>query len=1043
MAVIDSLAVMDGLRPGDHLCQLYQTENERLAALTAFLRQGLERGEKVFYFASDRANDNFLNSFPDQEFDFQSYLDQGQLAVFDLNDSFLQNGFSDPDKLAAFLDAKIKQIPAGTYTGSRFAGELTRFAGDPPGPGRLLEYESKLSGFLSKSGCSAICQYDRKRFDPALLLEALSAHTLLIFGSELLENIYYSPAEARLGRRLNNLKKLNQRKKALSLITPGLQNIIEAIPDAIYVKDAQGRNLLVNKAFEEITGLSRREIQGKTDQYMFAPDLAADYRKNDEEVMTTGKPLRFEEQTKGKNGQTIFFETIKIPLFDKQGCLAGLMGVSRNITELKQSEEDFKKRLSYEEAIAYSSKILVESADIGQALQMITERLLSATGVSRVYIFENFEDPVDGTCMRQINEAVFEGVTPEIDNPLLQRLPYSEVTPIFLETMVSGEPYASLVSEMSIESRIVLEPQGILSIMMLPIIAGKNLWGFIGFDDCLIERVWREEDIQLLQTVASMIGNVIEHGRAEQALRESEQRFRTLVETIPHGIQEIDTSGKITFANSAYFKLLGRERDEVIGKPVWNMITPGSTPQGLRELIRFLLAVQPEPTPWIGKDHTKSGETVDVEINWNYRRDKQDRVTGFISVVTDITDAKRSDEALRRAHDELERRVEERTAELVVANERLVREIEERKRAEEALKMSEAKFRAITENTTDMTAIFDEKTIFRYVSPSIQKLAGYSIREIQGRTPAHFVHPDHLPMLARVYHRIKQKPGSTVNIPDIRIRHGDGTWLHLEVAITSMLDVPGVKGTVINCRDITERKRAEKGLLSYQKRLSRMGYELLLTEERERRRIATNLHDHIGQSLAMSKFKLKTLRQSLSSSGQVTLVDEICGFVEEMILQTRSLTFDLSPPILYELGLESAVEWLAEQIHERYNIQTEFNNDGQPKELDDDLRVFLFRAVRELLMNVVKHAQASKVKISMRTKDDELCIEVDDDGLGYDSSARGHSGLGDGFGLFSIRERIVPLGGHLWIKSMPDRGTRATLATPLKPRERNIKEIAD
>ena len=112
MAFTNSLPITGEVRPGGHLCQFYQTENERLAALTAFLRQGLERGENVFYFASDRAKDNLLNSVPGQEFDFQFYLDQGQLAVFDLNDSLLQNGLLDLDKLAAFLDAKIKRISA-------------------------------------------------------------------------------------------------------------------------------------------------------------------------------------------------------------------------------------------------------------------------------------------------------------------------------------------------------------------------------------------------------------------------------------------------------------------------------------------------------------------------------------------------------------------------------------------------------------------------------------------------------------------------------------------------------------------------------------------------------------------------------------------------------------------------------------------------------------------------------------------------------------------------------------------------------------------
>jgi signal transduction histidine kinase len=224
----------------------------------------------------------------------------------------------------------------------------------------------------------------------------------------------------------------------------------------------------------------------------------------------------------------------------------------------------------------------------------------------------------------------------------------------------------------------------------------------------------------------------------------------------------------------------------------------------------------------------------------------------------------------------------------------------------------------------------------------------------------------------------------------------------------------------------------EHELLLHQRKLGQMGSDLVITEEKERRRIAAGLHDQIGQYLATANMKLKTLKRDLGPTHQETL-DDILELVDAMIREIRSLTLELSPPILYELGLVQAVEWLTEQIQERHGLKTEFRDDGRPKPMSDDIRVFLFRAVRELLMNVVKHARASQARVQMWVDDGYIKIEVQDDGIGLDPEVlREGSTMGQGFGLFSIRERLTPLGGFLKIDSQPHQGTRATLMAPQK-----------
>jgi signal transduction histidine kinase len=231
-----------------------------------------------------------------------------------------------------------------------------------------------------------------------------------------------------------------------------------------------------------------------------------------------------------------------------------------------------------------------------------------------------------------------------------------------------------------------------------------------------------------------------------------------------------------------------------------------------------------------------------------------------------------------------------------------------------------------------------------------------------------------------------------------------------------------------------ERKRAQQRARQYQAQLKSLALQSSLAEERERRRIATELHDRIGQSLAVSKVKLDALRHSVLSGEPGEVLEEVCNSLGQAITDVRSLTSDLSSPVLHELGFESAVAaWLAEQIEAKHDIATEFEDDGQPKPLADDVRGLLFRNVRELLINIVRHANARKVKVSVRTVDDRIQVSVQDDGIGFEpAEALARAAKAGGFGLFSIKERLEQIGGHLELESRPGHGCKVTMTAPLK-----------
>jgi signal transduction histidine kinase len=264
----------------------------------------------------------------------------------------------------------------------------------------------------------------------------------------------------------------------------------------------------------------------------------------------------------------------------------------------------------------------------------------------------------------------------------------------------------------------------------------------------------------------------------------------------------------------------------------------------------------------------------------------------------------------------------------------------------------------------------------------------------------------------------------------------DGKVVDVEV-FNGPITIKG-KGLLFSIiHDISQRKKAEKQIQAYQERLRSLSSELTLAEARERGRIASILHDNIGQDLALSLIKLGSVRREAYSAGMLKPLDEVAALIEKAIHDTQTLTFDLSfISLLKRFGYERAIaEWLEKHVQQGHGLKTHFKDDGREKPLGDDVRILLFEAVRELLVNVIKHAQAENIWIDIRKKDTHIEVDVKDDGVGmevYDAEQFLPRFAGGGFGLFSIRERLNDIGGKLSIHSKKGLGTRVTLEAPLK-----------
>ncbi len=212
-------------------------------------------------------------------------------------------------------------------------------------------------------------------------------------------------------------------------------------------------------------------------------------------------------------------------------------------------------------------------------------------------------------------------------------------------------------------------------------------------------------------------------------------------------------------------------------------------------------------------------------------------------------------------------------------------------------------------------------------------------------------------------------------------------------------------------------------------RLRAMASEMTLAEQRERRRLAADVHDYLAQLLVASKMKGKLLSELVRSPRGEAILNEMRELIDEALQYTRTLIGKISPTILYEAGLGAAVDWLADQMH-RYGVLVEVCRKGTLPRLAEDQAVLVFATIRELLLNVACHAQTDRARVAIECSEHELNVAVEDSGIGFDHQP----GTGGSFGLFRIQARIEGLGGQFELRSRTGAGTVARFSVPIHPR---------
>ncbi|MEX5218923.1 MAG: response regulator [Nitrospira sp.] len=369
----------------------------------------------------------------------------------------------------------------------------------------------------------------------------------------------------------------------------------------------------------------------------------------------------------------------------------------------------------------------------------------------------------------------------------------------------------------------------------------------------------------------------------------------------------------------------------------------------------------------------------------------------------------------------------------------LEREVARREEVERTLRRREQELADFVENAVEgLHQVGPDGTIL-WANKAELDLLGYAADEYVGHHIAEFHADRH--RIDDILERLLR--GETLYDYPARLRCKDGTVRDVVIHSNALWEEGRFIHTRCFTRDVTERKRTEeeldrrvsartRELVVSQNKLRALASQLSLAEQRVRKEVATELHDYLAQLLIVLRMKLFKIGQLPTDPTVAGLLQEADRVLDESIMYTRSLMADLTPPVL-QFGLLMSLKWLADKFR-RHNVIVEVHAEQTCVELTDDQIGLLFQSVRELLMNVVKHAKTDHARVSVLSDGQNLTIEVSDGGHGFDpvtlpNGQPGHDSISQ-FGLFSIKERMEALGGRFDIESAPRRGTRACLILP-------------
>jgi PAS domain S-box-containing protein len=535
--------------------------------------------------------------------------------------------------------------------------------------------------------------------------------------------------------------------------------------------------------------------------------------------------------------------------------------------------------------------------------------------------------------------------------------------------------------------------------LVVPVLRDERIVGIIGVGNKPGD--YLEQDIEAVSRLLDVTWDIIAGKRSEEELKESEHQYRTTLHTLLDGFWVVDMRGRFIDVNEAYCNIIGYTREELLGMSIEDV----EAIENSAEIEQRRQKILTEGTTRFESRHRrKDGQTVDLEI-----------------CVSPLREHKRLCASLR--------------------------EITAFKQALESLRSVSIYTRSLIEASLDPLVTISADGTITDVNEASVSVTGVPREQLIGTDFCnYFTEPEK----AREGYYAVFSTGEVHDYP-LAIRHVSGTVTDVLYNACIYRDEQGeVQGVFAAARDVTGLRKVLKLLQKANEELEarvtertselaraheemkKVSFELVWAEEKERERIAGELHDRVGQSLLLAKMKLDVLGEKLPDESTRSWAVDAASLVQTSIHDIRSLTFRMRPPLLETAEINTILKWLCTSISSDYNLQAEFTGDGQPASLKVETRYSLYQAVRELLINVAKHARTYRAQVSLTTAEGMLAVCVADEGAGFtpQDGILKHANNG-GFGLYNVRQRIEYLGGSCSIESVPGTGTQVTLTLPL------------
>ncbi|MBN1856757.1 MAG: PAS domain S-box protein [Dehalococcoidia bacterium] len=491
----------------------------------------------------------------------------------------------------------------------------------------------------------------------------------------------------------------------------------------------------------------------------------------------------------------------------------------------------------------------------------------------------------------------------------------------------------------------------------------------------------------------TVMRDISEQKKAERQRIESAKRFHTLFNLSRDATYLMSPDGRLTEVNQAWLDLFGYTRDDVNQLNLFNLFADG----------------------------TEAGAPIFAEL------ENRGMVTG-----ADVRLLKRDGTTMECICDMVLHQVEDGQ---VVAIQGATRDVTEQRRAERALRESEARFRTLSENLDDTVARLDRDCRMLYVNPALDRLSGVPHQDMVGRCLSDFSGLSQETLNAtrdaimHVFASGRPLSGSM----DVQTHGGQRS---IDWHMSPERDDDGVIQTVLmHLHDITDLRQTQEKLRLAGERLRELSGHLQDAREQERTALARDLHDNIGQGLTALKFDLmslkKQLRQEADREDAISKVDNVAAMVDSLALDVRHLSTELRPGMLDDLGLCAAIEWQVGSFVERTGIQCGLSLPENDEQIPPNIAIVLYRVLQELLTNIARHSKATAARASLSMNEDSVTLEIADNGVGISSGGveTPHS-----FGILGIRERLRPINGRFTISGKRHKGTVAAVHVPLARR---------